>query len=128
VETLSSVCWLYVSLKTVKEFLKLDNLNIDEVDLVRALIRWGAYQMLKNPKQSENLRDRILPALPLIRFVSMSHEDVAKVCMDELGAVLSAEEKLQIMHSTLLRDEKLLPLNFTNRPARRKQIQIPEKL
>jgi hypothetical protein len=112
-------------LKTVQEFLKLDNLNIKEVDLARALIKWGENQVKKEPEQTVNLRTKILPALPLIRFVGMSRKDVAKVCMEELAAVLTAEEKLQIMQSSLLKDKELLPLNFTKSPARPKQ--IPEK-
>jgi hypothetical protein len=124
-EALASKCWLDVCMKTVQEFLKVDNLNIDEVDLVRALIRWGENQVKNDPKQAENLRDKILPALPLIRFVGMSQKDVAKVCMEELAAVLTAEEKLQIMQSSLLKDKELLPLNFTKSGARNKRIQVP---
>jgi hypothetical protein len=91
-EALASQGWLNVGLKTVEEFLKMDNLDIDEVDLVRALVEWGEFQVLKTHEQAENLRAKILPALRLIRFVGMSQEDVAKVCMEELAEVLSAEE------------------------------------
>jgi hypothetical protein len=126
-EALSYEAWLSISLKTVQEFLKLDDLNINEVDLVRALIRWGKYQLKKYPEQLENLRDKILPALPLIRFVGMSYEDLLKVCFEELEAVLTAEEKFKIMQSSYLYNEKnLLPLNLTTSRARRKQIEATE--
>jgi hypothetical protein len=104
--------------------MKLDKLDIDEVDLVRALIRWGVNQVKEVPDQSANLRAKILPALPLIRFVGMSQEDVAKVCVQELGAVLTAEEQIKIMQSSLLKDKNLLPTSFTRSAARIKQIQI----
>jgi BTB And C-terminal Kelch len=84
-EALASQGWLNVGLKTVQEFLKMDDLDIDEVDLVRELVKWGENQMQKNPEQAENLRAKILPALHLIRFVGMSQEEVAKVCMEELA-------------------------------------------
>jgi hypothetical protein len=119
-DALDSDFWLGSSLKTVQEFLKLDNLNINEADLVRALVKWGKFQVRKDPEQAENLRDKILPAVPLIRFVGMSHKDVAKVCVEKLAAVLSAEEKIQIMHSCLVRKEYLLPPHLTRRPARRR--------
>ena len=76
-EALASQGWLNVGLKTVEEFLKMDNMDIDEVDLVRVLVKWGENQVQKTPEQSGNLRAKILPALPLIRFVGMSQEDVA---------------------------------------------------
>jgi hypothetical protein len=66
-------------------------------------------------------------ALPLIRFVGMSQEDVAKMCMEELAEVLTADEKLQIMQSSLLRKKKLLPPRLTRSPARLKQIEIPPR-
>jgi len=103
-----------------------DNLNIDEMDLVKSVVKWGEFQLKKVPKQSAKLRDKILPVLPLIRFVGMSQEDVAKVCVQELAQVLTADEKLQIMQSSLLKDEELLPPTFTKSPARRKRIETPE--
>jgi hypothetical protein len=64
-DALDSDFWLGSSLKTVQEFLKLDNLNINEADLVRALVKWGKFQVRKDSEQAENLRDKILPALYL---------------------------------------------------------------
>jgi hypothetical protein len=126
-EALASKGWLNVDLKTVQEFLKLDNLDIDEVDLVRALVRWGEHQVKTDPSPLLAwLKDKILPALPLIRFFGMSYKDVMKVCVGELKAVLSAEEKLRIMQSIMQKDVKLLPLNLTTSRARRKKIKTPE--
>jgi hypothetical protein len=42
-------------LKTVPEFLKLNDLDINEVDLVKAVVRWGEFQLKKDPEQSGNL-------------------------------------------------------------------------
>ena len=64
-------------------------------------------------------RQNFARSVPLIRFVGMSHKDVAKVCVEKLAAVLSAEEKIQIMHSCLVRKEYFLPPHQTRRPARR---------
>lgn len=111
-EALASKYWLVVSLKTVQEFLKLDQLNIDEIDLVRALIKWGKHQVLKDgddPENGDKLRSKVLPALNLIRFFGMCYEDIAKLTVNELGTVLSADEKLQLMQSCLLGDEDLMP-------------------
>jgi hypothetical protein len=110
----------------VQEFLKVDNLDIDEVDLVRALVKWGENQVKKDPSPFVWLRDKILPALPLIRFVGMSSKDLMQVCVGELKAVLTAAEKLQIMQRILLKDLKMLPLNLTTSLARSKKIKIPE--
>lgn len=130
-EALQSDRWLNVALETVQELLKLNHLDIDEVDLVRALIRWGKFQVQKDgedPEEAEKLRVKILPALKLIRLVGMCNEDVVKVCTEELGSVLSADEKLQIMQSCLLKNKKLLPLNLSENPARSKEVPVALRL
>jgi hypothetical protein len=116
-EALASDSWLTVGLETVQEFLKVDKLDIDEADLVRAVIRWGKFQLQSEGGDPEKLRAKFLPALQLIRFSGMRNEDVVNICSEELAAVLTAEEKINIFKSCLLKNDK--------RVARSKKIEIP---
>jgi hypothetical protein len=106
-QALASQDWLNVSSESVLEFLNMDWLKIDEVDLLRALIRWGKYQTQRN--EVGNLRSKILPGLQKIRFCSFSQLEVAQVCEEELGEVLTAEEKYSILKSFITGDWKLMP-------------------
>jgi hypothetical protein len=96
----------------VLEFLKLDCLNVEEADVVRALVRWAKFQVQKDggdPENSETLREKLVPALKEIRFAGLSQTEFAKLSLDELKDVLSADDKLQIMQSLLIAEFKLLP-------------------
>jgi hypothetical protein len=73
-------------------------------------------------RHQKSWRAKIMPAINLIRLNGMSQEDVAKVCMEELASVISADEKLHIMQKSLM---KLLTLDLTISCVRRQQIPLP---
>jgi BTB And C-terminal Kelch len=62
-EALDSSDWLNISADSCLEFLDMEGLNIKEADLVRALIRWGKFQLEQQDRDNvnENLRSKILP-------------------------------------------------------------------
>jgi hypothetical protein len=88
--------------------------TVEEIDLVRALIRWGKFQVSKDGDEydGEKLRSKILHCLKLIRFAALSHKEFASLCLEELGVVLSAEEKHSIMMAIITEDLRLMPSNF----------------
>jgi hypothetical protein len=46
---LSSEPWLGISLESVQEFLRMESIDtVEEIDLVRALIRWGKFRLPKD--------------------------------------------------------------------------------
>jgi BTB And C-terminal Kelch len=109
-QALASQDWLNISSETVLEFLKMDCLNIDEANLLRALISWGKYQTRQSGDDAvENLRSEILPGLQNIRFGSFTQLEVAQLCEEELGEVLTAEEKYSILKSLIKGDWKVMP-------------------
>jgi len=109
-QALASQDWLNISSESILEFLKMDCLDINEADLVRALIRWGKFQTQQSGDDAvENLRNKILPGLQKIRFGSFTQLEVAQLCEEELGEVLTAEEKYSILKSSVKGDWKMMP-------------------
>jgi hypothetical protein len=90
--------------------------TVQEIELIRALIRWGKFQVQKDGDEydGEKLRSKILPCLNLINIAALSHKEFASLCLEELGAVLSAEEKHSIMMAIIMEDLRLMPSNFNN--------------
>lgn len=98
VEALKSENWLNVSCECVQEFLRMDTLTgVKETDLLRALLRWGEFQVKQdgdNPEDGEKLRSKIEPGLQLIRFYQMDdNREFARLCCSRLELVLSLEEQ-----------------------------------
>jgi BTB And C-terminal Kelch len=109
-EALDSSDWLNISAESILEFLNMECLNINEADLVQALIRWGKFQLeLQVDNLDENLRSKILPGLRKIRFGSLTQQEIVQLCQDELGKVLSAEEKCSIFMSIMSENWSLMP-------------------
>jgi hypothetical protein len=111
-EAVGSEAWLNVSLESVKEFLRMDCLDMEEAALVRALIKWGIFQLQKDgddPTDSQELRSKILPGINLIRFASMSHIEFAQLCLEDLASLLSGDEKHLVMMFIITRDWKQMP-------------------
>jgi hypothetical protein len=130
---LSSESWLGISLESVQEFLRMDRIDaVEEVNLVRALIRWGKFQLQKDGDQvdGEKMRVKILPGLNLIRFAALSHKEFASLCLEELGAVLSGEEKHSNMMAIVTKDLTLMPSDvvINNYPARKRKAYLVCKL
>jgi BTB And C-terminal Kelch len=109
-EALASQDWLTISSDSILEFLDMDCLSINEADLVRALIRWGNYQMHQNGDDPEaNLRSKVLPGLGKIRFGSLTQQELVQLCQEELGKVLSGDEKSSIFMSIISGNWELMP-------------------
>jgi len=107
-EALASQDWLNVSSESILEFLDMECLNITEAELVRALIRWGKYQM-QHGRGGKNLRSKILPGLRKIRFGSFIQLEIVQLCQEELGVVLSDGEKSSILMSIISGNWSLMP-------------------
>jgi hypothetical protein len=110
-EALNSSDWLNISAESMPEFLDMEGLNINESDLVRALIRWGKFQLEQQDRDNvdENLRSKILPGLRKIRFDSLNHEEIVKLYQEELGEVLSDGEKCSILMAVISGNWELMP-------------------
>jgi len=99
-DAVASEQWLHISFECVREFLQMDCLCLRESDVVRALIRWGKYQVQmdeEDPTDGQKLRSKIFPALKLIKFASLTHKEFAHLCLEELGVVMNLEEKYSVM-------------------------------
>jgi hypothetical protein len=99
-EDFQSEDWHNISPESVEEFLKMDCLDVEEADLARALVSWGRFQVHTeggDPADSERLRSKILAGLRWIRFAFMNQDEFTQLCREELGAVLSEEEKISII-------------------------------
>ncbi len=89
-----------ISHKTLACVLKRDNLNIPEVALFQAVLKWCNEQCSKKQLEvsGENRRAVLQDAVYDIAFLSMSHEDFAKHV--HLSGLLSAEEMVSV-HGSL---------------------------
>jgi hypothetical protein len=109
-EALDSQDWLNVSANSMLEFLDMECLNSKEADLVRALIRWGKSQTQEDGDDAvENLRSKILPGLRKIRYERLNHEEIVKLYQEELGVVLSGDEKCSILMAVISGNWGLMP-------------------
>jgi hypothetical protein len=127
-EALASHHWLGISSYSVEEFLQMDYLDVREMDLVWALVRWGKFKVLNDkddPEDGQKLRAKILPGLRYIRFASLAKAEM-KTCLQLLDGVLSDEEK----HLISTKKWKQLPLAVfaSASAARRKKAHIVCKL
>ena len=105
----SFAAWLSLSSKSIVDFLSMDRLNINEADLVRALVRWGNFQLQQHDLEGKTLRSIILPGLQKIRFGSLTQQEVVQFCQEELGEVLTVEEKLFVVVSVISGECKMMP-------------------
>jgi hypothetical protein len=97
-EALASDHWLGISSDSVEEFLRMEYLDVREIDLVKALVRWAKFQVDNDgddPEDGQKLRTKLLPGLKHIRFAALTKVE-GKLCLELLGGVLSEEERLSI--------------------------------
>jgi hypothetical protein len=115
-EAVASQDWLNISAESILEFLDMECLNIKEADLVRALIRWGKFQLEQQDRDNvdENLRSKILPGLRKIRFDSLTHLEVAELCKEEFGEVLTGDEKCSVLVAKITEDWKMMPTDIVS--------------
>ena len=85
-----------ISHKTLACVLKRDQLNIPEVELFQAVLKWCDEQCSKKQLKvsGENRRAVLQDAVYDVAFLSMSHEDFAKNV--HLSGLLSAEEMVSV--------------------------------
>ncbi len=95
-EVASTEAFNNISQKTLTSILKRDNLNIPEVELFQAVLKWCDEQCSKTQLEvsGENRRAVLQDAVYDIAFLSMSHEDFAKHV--HLSGLLSAEEMVSV--------------------------------
>jgi hypothetical protein len=115
-DALNSSDWLNIGSESILEFLDMECLNIKEADLVRALVRWGKFQLEQQDRDTldEKLRSKILPGLRKIRFDSLTHLEVAELCKEEFGEVLTGDEKSSIFMANITGDWKLMPTDIVS--------------
>jgi BTB And C-terminal Kelch len=112
-KALASPEWLKISSGSVSEFLQMERLNINEADLVRALIRWAQFQSQQEGDDlGENLRSKILPGLRQIKFASLTQNEIAQLYQEELGSVLTGDEKCAILISIVTGKWNLMPTDI----------------
>jgi hypothetical protein len=63
--------WLGISSDSVEEFLQMEYMDVQELDLIKALLRWAKFQVQcdgDDPKDAQKLRVKLLPGFKHIRF------------------------------------------------------------
>jgi hypothetical protein len=98
---LESDGWLEAPEAVVQQVLQLDRLDVSELQVVGALLRWGRAQVEADghaPTKGTRLRKKLDSCLKCIRFAQFSNSQFTEVCRGDLGWVLSGEEKFQILN------------------------------
>jgi hypothetical protein len=118
-----------MQLDSVLDFLQMDFLDVSEPDLVRALMKWGRAQVLRDgqdPEDGQQLRSKILPCLKFINFHVLSHMEFSLLCLEELGRVMSNEEKFLVMMCITLEKWKMMPeeISLAKHPPRLRSFSI----
>jgi hypothetical protein len=114
-----SIPFLCIEEQSLLEILGSDRLNLSEVWLVIAILHWGQFKLQvegRDPEDGANLREKLLPALRLIRFSEFDKNTFEKRIrkLAKLEKVLSKEEQLAIFMSLILKDLELMPPGFHN--------------
>jgi hypothetical protein len=113
---LASDIWPNAALDTVQDLMEMDTLECSEVELIKALVKWGKFQVQLSggdPEVGDKLRKKIEPCLKLIRFKALTHTAFAELANNELCNVLSLQEKYEILCAIVLQDWKAMPVQFT---------------
>ena len=85
-----------ISQTTLTTLLKLDHMNVSEVELFRAVLRWSDSQCSKKGMKptSENKRSVIGDAIYHLRFLAMPRDDFTHIVAE--SGLLTNEEKILI--------------------------------
>jgi len=105
---LASDSWLSTSGEAIFSIIKQKRLKIKEADILEALIKWGT----ANVEEGGDVRGAIDSSLRLIRFRCLEKVEFGRICCT-IGKILTETEKLNILLSITLEDEKLMPPNFS---------------
>jgi hypothetical protein len=110
-QVLASDYWQIAPLETVQDLMGMDILNAPEVEIVRALVKWGNAQVQfagGDPQDGTKLRLKIARCLKLIRFKGLHQSAFAQLSIAELSSCLSTE-KFAILVAIELGDWRLMP-------------------
>ena len=91
-EAVVSDAFTDISQSTLLEFLKRESLNVEEVDLFKAVVKWSEAECLRQEKETNgtNKRAAIGNAIYQIRFASMTLEEFGQNV--SVSGLLTAEE------------------------------------
>jgi hypothetical protein len=114
-----SIPFLCIEEQSLLEILRSDRLNLSEVWLVIAILHWGQFKLQvegRDPEDGANLREKLLPALRLIRFSQFDKNTFENRILElaKMKKVLNVEEQLAIFMSIILKDTRLMPPGFHN--------------
>ena len=133
-ENLEKKCWDIIDLKTseavvsdaftdicqstLMEFLKRESLNVKEVDLFKAVVKWSEAECLRQEKETNgtNKRAAIGNAIYQIRFASMTLDEFAQNVSP--SALLTAEEIILFYEKLGGVERKSGMWNMTKREAK----------
>lgn len=124
-EIIQQDSFLALNLQSLNAILKLDTLNVEEIDLFMAVNRWCESQLSKDEKEvcPESKREVLGDAINLIRFPIMSSKEFSDNCV--LSGLLKPEETNNLIHylNEDSKDEKEVLLRKTPfiSESRRKQ-------
>jgi hypothetical protein len=127
-EVLASDNWLNAPLMTVQNLMKMETLHASEVEIVKALVKWGKAQVQldgEDPEDGEKLRKKIEPCLKLIRFKGLTQFSFADLSKSELCNVLSWEEKYSILYAVVFSKWDSMPVQFTPQANQRTSRESP---
>ncbi|CAH0395150.1 unnamed protein product [Bemisia tabaci] len=110
-----------VDIETICFILEMDQLNIEEVDLYKAILSWADFECERQNLEGnkENIKLVLKQALPLIRFRLMSPQEFSEVVSGT--GILSIEEELSIFKYL---SSKPRPANLRPTPRFKKSIII----
>lgn len=106
---LNSRGWLTATEEIVQDILQLDDLDVSETALFRAIENWGKAQIKTGGNLSE-LRKAVDSSIKLVRFMCMENSEFATLCIS--SDLLSIQEKYSIFLSISKSDPKYMPENF----------------
>ena len=112
---LKSDAWLVAPEAVVQKVLQLDKLDMSETQVLEALLKWGRAQVDAeghDPTDGTSLRKEVESSLKCIRFNQFTQKQFAEACRDDLGLVLSADEKFQIIECINLEQWEKMPAHL----------------
>jgi len=77
-DVINSDDFLTLSQQSLREMLMTDQLDVEELELYKALLRWGEKNLEKN-NNSTSLKETLLPLIPFIRFPLILPDDLMNI-------------------------------------------------
>ena len=117
-EAVVSDAFTEISQSTLVEFLKRESLNVKEVDLFKAVVKWSEVECLRQEKETNGTNERaaIGNAIYQIRFASMTLDEFAQNVSP--SGVLTPEESILFYEKLCGVERKSEMWNMTKRGAK----------